>query len=175
MFVEVDEMKKLNDRYGQENADLYLQKLSEILRLKSQRSHALSFRRSGDEFFLLARGLTREDVERLAVSIVQAVGKARVGADKGRFTVSIGGTQVDMREAMPINRGYAEKAVKEAKRRGRNQFVWYSDDIEKQPKTFEPRINCTSCRTHASIVMEEKQYDQLQHFLCPVCGAAIPK
>ena len=95
-FVEVDQFKRVNDRFGTQNADVLLTKIGEVLgTLKSCFSgQAVAFHAHGDEFYLM--GDTVADTERISKSldlVRQTVAEIRVTLQDKRelsCTVSVG-------------------------------------------------------------------------------------
>lgn len=69
IYIDLDEFKQVNDIYGHQVGDLYLQEVA--LRMKSQlRSHDLLARLGGDEFAVLVPSArSRADVEEIAVRL----------------------------------------------------------------------------------------------------------
>lgn len=52
VMIDLDDFKSINDTYGHDTGDRYLQKFSEVMKSMSE-THFLSARRSGDEFCML--------------------------------------------------------------------------------------------------------------------------
>jgi len=69
IYIDLDEFKQINDRYGHHVGDLYLQEVA--LRMKRQlRSHDLLARQGGDEFAALVPVVrSRADVEEIALRL----------------------------------------------------------------------------------------------------------
>ena len=69
IYIDLDEFKQINDRYGHHVGDLYLQEVA--LRMKRQlRSHDLLARQGGDEFAALVPIVrSRADVEEIALRL----------------------------------------------------------------------------------------------------------
>jgi diguanylate cyclase (GGDEF)-like protein len=69
IYIDLDEFKKINDRYGHHVGDLYLQEVA--IRMKRQlRSHDLLARQGGDEFAALVPVVrSRADVEEIALRL----------------------------------------------------------------------------------------------------------
>lgn len=174
LFVEMDEMKRLNNEFGHENADQFLLKLGEIL-LALCSEHVYAFHMSGDEFLMVTCNLPSTKVDDLAARIVKNAGQSRVllSGKAENFTVSVGITEVDSREENRVARDLAELAVKKAKEQGRNQYVWFSSEMEKQKPRTDVRKDCPKCQTHFSFSVDEKIYRSKENFFCPVCGESI--
>lgn len=91
MFLDIDDFKLVNDRYGHEAGDLVLQNLSEIMR-EAVRSSDVVARWGGEEFALLLRGADGEAAEAVARKLQEAVaGFSWSGVSAGlSITVSAG-------------------------------------------------------------------------------------
>lgn len=176
LFVEMDEMKRLNNEFGHEDADRFLEELGKILHgLGSPQIYA--FHMSGDEFLVATCGLPGPKVEDLAARILRETRQRRVtvGGREEKFTVSIGITLIDPREENRVARDLAELAVKEAKRNGRNQYLWFTAELEKQSPRIDYRRDCPHCHTHFSFSVDEEIYRQAEAFFCPLCGKSITR
>lgn len=176
LFVEMDEMKRLNNEFGHDSADQFLLKLGEILRaLCSEQIYA--FHMSGDEFLVVTCNLANARVEDLASRIVLNAQRSQVllSGKEEKFTVSVGITEVDRREENRVARDLAELAVKKAKSQGRNQHVWFMPEMEKQKPHIDVRKDCPKCQTHFSFSIDEEIYRNKENFSCPVCGEAVAR
>jgi len=136
LFVEVDKMKRLNNEFGHENADRFLQALGDILD-KFNSSDTYSFHVSGDEFLVVVCNRTNEKVSELTAQILHKVRACRVAIENNAqtFAVSIGIYKIDPSDSVEVSkaaRDFAEDAVKEAKRNGGNQYCWFTPDMMKQ-------------------------------------------
>lgn len=63
VMLDLDDFKKINDTYGHDLGDLYLQSFAKVLKTFPQ-EHCITARRSGDEFCLLLYGYSRERILR---------------------------------------------------------------------------------------------------------------
>ncbi|MEK5232018.1 diguanylate cyclase [Lysinibacillus sp. FSL K6-0232] len=63
LFIDGDDFKEVNDRYGHETGDAFIQRFGYTLS-KTVRSHDLVIRVGGDEFIVLLTGLTTEQDKR---------------------------------------------------------------------------------------------------------------
>ena len=176
LFVEVDEMKRLNNEFGHENADQFLGELGKVLHdLSSTQIYA--FHMSGDEFLVVTCGLAAPKVEDLAARIVQGTQQCRVllGGKEETFTVSVGIAPINADEENRVARDLAEFAVKEAKRKGRNQYIWFAPEMQKHAPLIDFRKDCPHCQTHFSFSVDETIYRGQAHFFCPICGKSTER
>ena len=91
--VDVDNFKETNSLYGHAGGDLVLRVIASTLRREA--GDAFVGRLGGDEFAIVASGLDRLQVERLAERCVSAVGAATTAAaaglaDDARLSISVG-------------------------------------------------------------------------------------
>lgn len=63
VMLDLDDFKKINDTYGHDLGDIYLQNFAEIMKT-FPREHCITARRSGDEFCLLLHGYSKETILR---------------------------------------------------------------------------------------------------------------
>ncbi len=121
-LIDVDEFKAVNDGQGHSQGDHVLATLGRVLH--TSRAEDLAFRIGGDEFALLLPATTesvagavverlRQKAERLLGGVTLSVGV--VGA--------LGGNRLDMDSL----REEADMALYEAKRRGRNRVVLFTE------------------------------------------------
>ncbi|WP_246494208.1 sensor domain-containing diguanylate cyclase [Lysinibacillus agricola] len=62
-FIDGDDFKVVNDRYGHDTGDDFIRKFGQVL-INAVRSHDLVIRMGGDEFIVVLTGLTRDDEKR---------------------------------------------------------------------------------------------------------------
>ncbi len=132
MFLfDVDNFKKINDTMGHAFGDEVLRTLGHQLRNEFRVSDIIG-RLGGDEFVLFLKNIrSDEQLEREGVRITNFFHQFRAGDYvKYSATASIGGA-VFPRDAKDFQSLYkaADVALYEAKRRGKNQLVVYSNDI----------------------------------------------
>ena len=125
LFVDMDEFKAVNDKYGHESANRVLEGVGRELE-RSVRKTDLAARYGGDEFVLV---LVRTDVEgarrvgEMVREAVESFGKAQ-GFGEKEVSVSIGVACHDPRgdELRDVLRE-ADQALYQAKARGGNRVV----------------------------------------------------
>jgi len=103
IFVDLDNFKQINDRFGHRAGDRILRKIGLVL-LKEARFRA--FRYGGDEFVILLPWATEEQAAKLAERIQCRI--AEINIDGIKISVSIG---------IGRNEEKADAAVYEAKKR----------------------------------------------------------
>ncbi len=120
-LIDIDEFKQYNDQYGHAYGDHILTTLSSVLRQSPQDDQA--FRLGGDEFAMLLRQSPMEN----AVQILEQL-RATVQQQLAGVTISIGIAELAPNaENADILQEQADAALYEAKRRGRNTLVPYSE------------------------------------------------
>jgi diguanylate cyclase (GGDEF)-like protein len=121
LILDIDDFKKLNDRYGHAAGDEFLQQVARILREKVRETDLLA-RFGGEEFVVVATGTTVEGAVVLAEKIRTAVAEASFIVDATmrprRATLSIGvaefkGSRTDLFNS-------ADAALYRAKAAGKN-------------------------------------------------------
>jgi diguanylate cyclase (GGDEF)-like protein len=128
MMVDIDYFKLFNDRYGHVSGDTCLRAVGETLSLVALEEAVLVARYGGEEFALLLPGLDIEHATGLAEEARRTIEDLMINhaeSPVGRVTISIGVESVvphkfqsysDLIEA-------ADRALYDAKRRGRNAVV----------------------------------------------------
>jgi diguanylate cyclase (GGDEF)-like protein len=121
LILDIDDFKKLNDRYGHAAGDEFLQQVARILKEMVRETDLLA-RFGGEEFVVVATGTTLEGAVVLAEKIRTAVAEASFIVDETmrprKATVSIGvaefkGSQTDLFNS-------ADAALYRAKAAGKN-------------------------------------------------------
>lgn len=129
LFIDLDNLKDINDSRGHEAGDAVLQTVASRLRATA-RGHDVVARLGGDEFVYLVMGpTTTGDIDNIARRILHALcDPIQFGAISLTAGASIGVTLVidgDTRNASQIVHD-ADLAMYEAKRRGRNQIHYFA-------------------------------------------------
>jgi len=128
MFIDIDDFKKFNDAYGHKEGDLVLVALGKLLK-KQARISDYAFRYGGEEFLLLLPEADRDILERIAERLRQAFCKLKfkpkLEKQSIQKTVSIGIADFDpgMSDIDLIT--YADEAMYQAKKLGKNQVFYY--------------------------------------------------
>ncbi|SAK82777.1 diguanylate cyclase [Caballeronia catudaia] len=135
-FMDLDGFKNVNDQHGHDAGDALLRQVAARLK-KTTRAGDLVCRLAGDEFVLLARGIASSSAcSRIAQDICRAIGRPfHVGNGEARLGTSVGiamcaGGFDTSAEALLAE---ADRAMYEAKRKGRNGFRFASMPADAAP------------------------------------------
>lgn len=132
LMIDVDEFKKYNDALGHPAGDACLRRIANILRANAQRASEFAARIGGEEFAIVAGGITPDEALALAERIRQEVadaGIAHPGSDDGRVSISLGVNCVPPAQ-LPIAArelvAGADAALYRAKHEGRNRSLLHT-------------------------------------------------
>ena len=132
MFIDLDRFKIINDTLGHEAGDLLLKEMSGRLRHALRASDAVA-RLGGDEFVVLMQEVEEApQVEAVARKILSALIKPmKLLGQECRVTGSIGICMfpADAQDEASLMKK-ADMAMYQAKEQGKNNFRFYSDNIE---------------------------------------------
>jgi len=125
-FVDIDDFKRINDRFGHPSGDRVLSQVAGRLRQGGE-----AFRLGGDEFAVLLPGQNERGALSVATSIVDRIGGLAVDP-AGQITVSAG---VATYPSQGVGRDelirFADSALYWAKEHGKNRVrVWRPDVVE---------------------------------------------
>ncbi|HEY8923632.1 MAG TPA: GGDEF domain-containing protein [Polyangia bacterium] len=125
MLVDLDRFKPINDTFGHQTGDSVLSKVADVLSRIFLRKNDLVARYGGDELAVVLRETSVNDARTLADRLLRAVRGIRIereGTSIG-LTVSIGVAELRAGETAASWLGRSDKALYEAKNRGRDQVV----------------------------------------------------
>jgi diguanylate cyclase (GGDEF)-like protein len=134
ILLDLDHFKKVNDLYGHATGDSLLQFVGETLRA-SVPANSCCARLGGDEFAVLMPGRFAPDaVDAIAATIVARLSEpVRLDNVVAHVSASLGVSKLS--GAVPTAEAAMRRsdiAMYEAKRLGRNRFVWFEQDMEMQ-------------------------------------------
>lgn len=96
LFVDVDNLKQINDNFGHEAGDVVIETVADVLRRSIRRADAL-FRYGGDEFLILLRA-TEKGAEKVKERILQNLFLKEVFCSGRKIPLSISAGVVEVRE-----------------------------------------------------------------------------
>ena len=119
-FVDTDNFKSVNDRFGHSAGDLVLQRMAGLLREHTVAGIDVAARNGGDEFCAIVRDVQKTVAVARAQEFCEAVHRADFGAVSGlSASVGVATFPYDAREASELLE-IADAAMYHSKRSGRN-------------------------------------------------------
>lgn len=136
IMIDIDDFKSVNDQYGHVFGDEHLKGLAKNIKSKLPRQTDFCARYGGDEFVVVlydtdevgARIVTDKIVEGLTTRTVEYDGVKK----DVTTTISLGMFTVIPKDTMTVEMmiGFADKALYEAKKTGKNKMVVYKEILE---------------------------------------------
>lgn len=130
LFIDIDHFKEINDTYGHSAGDVCLKHLASLLKSVCGRNSDIVLRYGGEEFIIVSIGNEKQETIEFANRILSSVSNSNIKIKepdiKINFTLSIGvitgipHPKVTFAELVEA----ADKAMYEAKMRGRNMVVF---------------------------------------------------
>lgn len=130
IFLDLDDLKRINDNFGHEGGDCALIQFAKILNEYEQRYNGIAARYGGDEFILICNGVMERNAAELAQNLCKEL-NITVNTGKHTFMIhaSLGisfyphhGTRAEELICK------ADLALYSAKQNGKNQCAFYGDD-----------------------------------------------
>jgi diguanylate cyclase (GGDEF)-like protein len=131
-YLDVDRFKQINDTHGHDVGDVLLHTLVDSLQ-HVLRPNDLLIRLGGDEFAIICNLAEREQALVIGEKLRDTASKIAIATPAGKLispTLSLGVHLVGTNDTMATTQKHADEALYVAKRRGRNQVVCYSPDME---------------------------------------------
>ncbi len=137
-MIDIDHFKRFNDEFGHKTGDITLQKVASVLRA-ALREKDFVYRYGGEEFTVVVEDATREQalklLERVRVTVERTPLTGDSGQPVGPVTVSVGvATCPDGPSEFDDLLQLADKALYQAKSRGRNQVTAFSSENDAIPE-----------------------------------------
>lgn len=132
VVFDIDHFKRINDDFGHLFGDEVLILVANKLR-DSFRSDDFLFRFGGEEFVLLLKGITQENCEALLNKVHQRIAETEF-PNITQLTISSGVCALKDNIFYMTILDYADKALYESKKNGRNQATFFNIDEEVENK-----------------------------------------
>ncbi|WP_319244583.1 EAL domain-containing protein [uncultured Propionivibrio sp.] len=134
-YLDLDNFKSINDRWGHETGDLVLQKVAERLTLCVRSGDTIS-RLGGDEFVVMFCQLDREcEIEAAVQRLMHAVSEP-LSLDEIRvqvaFSVGVSVFPIDDADEPDVLLRHADQAMYEAKRSGKRRVCFFDPESERR-------------------------------------------
>lgn len=128
LVVDIDHFKRYNDRYGHARGDVALRRVAALLRKSAVRRHDFVARFGGEEFVVALCDVTVREAIVVAERLQKRVERARIaheGMASGIVSVSVGIGKTDDAARTSLDELFevADRALYQAKDRGRNRYV----------------------------------------------------
>ncbi|WP_117170300.1 GGDEF domain-containing protein [Paraliobacillus sediminis] len=127
LYVDIDDFKGLNDTYGHTIGDLVLKEISVVF-LETTRDSDTCARIGGDEFAIILPETSNEELSYVSERIIKNINKIKIQEDISypiKVSVSIGGASFLNESDMKAMLEKADRALYDAKDKGKNQIVIY--------------------------------------------------
>lgn len=125
-MLDIDYFKQINDTYGHDIGDEVLKHVSQTL-LSSLRPYDVAVRWGGEEFLIILPGCGERELYQVLDRVIEKFHCSPCPSEVGPIAVavSIGGHTTNPKKEMNVNMSlkFADRALYEAKGRGRNRYV----------------------------------------------------
>jgi diguanylate cyclase (GGDEF)-like protein len=125
MMIDVDHFKSYNDNYGHPEGDKALKIVGHVLK-ETLRGADVAARYGGEEFSILLPQTTSEEAQAIAERIRRNIEETDFGNRKVTVSMGIASCSLELNSSDEVISA-ADKALYEAKRRGRNNVRVYED------------------------------------------------
>lgn len=123
-FLDIDNFKRVNDRYGHQFGDFLISETAAIIRA-NVRTNDIVFRYGGDEFLILYKQTSREEALEITERIRMVIGLARFTRGGKAATVTISGGVASSSEAGNVDAltHIADMRLYNAKSKGKDNIA----------------------------------------------------
>lgn len=129
MLCDIDDFKSINDIYGHDKGDFVIKEIAKILK-NSFRKNDYVCRFGGDEFLILFNDSEYEFIKQRCEHVNNEI-KNRIQLPGRIVTLSIGIYINNLGQSLEFAIKKADEALYESKNNGKNQVIFYNDNITK--------------------------------------------
>ncbi len=128
LLIDINGMKKINKKYGFEFGDALLRRFGELLLERLEPVH-IPARYTADEFMVVLMGENEKGAFKKAEEIIEYISDWPLKVEGKNITLALNIGVAELLEGMSYNdlMNHVEEALFEAKNRGKNKIVSYSD------------------------------------------------
>lgn len=120
IFFDIDDFKKINDKYGHQKGDRILKQLAKFLKLTLRKTDLIG-RWGGEEFVILLVNVNKSNAQRITQKLCQKISQTKIVGL--HLTVSVGLIIPKKENTLAIIINKADKLMYQAKKQGKNQVV----------------------------------------------------
>ncbi|WP_010276302.1 EAL domain-containing protein [Paenibacillus senegalensis] len=167
LFLDLDSFKLINDSYSHMTGDTLLKLVADRLLGCLQPSDTVA-RRGGDEFSILLENKSRQEVKKVALSILEAFDKPfQLNGVELYISTSIG-ISVYPEDGKDVERliKNADTAMYHSKERGKNHYTFYSMDMN------QPNLRQNLLKEDLLRLLADADYRQFDLFYQPQISLA---
>jgi diguanylate cyclase (GGDEF)-like protein len=142
LFLDMDNFKIINDSLGHDAGDELLLKISQKLKQSIRKSDIVA-RIGGDEFVIILLDMDRKYLEELVKKIIKNITEETIIKDikiKPTFSIGIAIFPDDTKDLEELFK-FADIALYEAKKQGKNRYVIINDNLKKETEQFYNILN----------------------------------
>ena len=120
IFLDIDDFKEINDKYGHQRGDRVLKQLAKFLKLTFRKTDLIG-RWGGEEFVILLVNVSKVNAQRITQKLCQVIFQTKIVGL--HLTVSVGLIVPKKEKTLAVIINKADKLMYQAKKRGKNQVV----------------------------------------------------
>jgi len=121
IFLDIDDFKKINDKYGHQRGDRVLKQLAKFLKSVLRKVDLIG-RWGGEEFVILLLNVSKANAQRITQKLCRLVSKTKIA---GLYlTISLGLIIPKKEKTLALIINKADKLMYQAKKRGKNQAIF---------------------------------------------------
>ena len=131
LIIDIDNFKEFNDNYGHIAGDICITQVADKLKSSLKRKTDFVARYGGDEFVVVLPNTTEEGAYKIAIGMLNCITAAKIPHEYvslGRVSITLGGVCLipDQNQSIDTILNLADKALYEAKERGRNRVTFHN-------------------------------------------------
>ncbi len=170
-FIDVDNLKKINDTVGHEAGDRLLKAVGDILLKSSENSY--SCRLGGDEFLVFLPGVSKEKVCKQVELMIDAfLQKRNEDVTLKSSSISIGLVETNPTDSYEEAFNCADKALYHVKQNGKDGYFFYKgkEEAEDEEQSFEESLSrlCGALKNsgsyHGAMNVEYREFARLYEY-----------
>jgi len=119
IFLDIDDFKKINDKYGHQRGDRVLKQLAKFLKLTLRKTDLLG-RWGGEEFVILLVNVSKANALKIARKLWQLTARTKI--NDLYLTISLGLIIPKKEKTLTMIINKADKLMYQAKKQGKNQI-----------------------------------------------------